>query len=264
MSRRAAPGEPHASTAPGGPSAPSALGPERAAAFRALAEATEGIDAAVYAQCGRDWRDPIVGLGAPDARIGFFGRDPGRTEVRHAEPFVGAGGQLLRRALWRRLRGPDAGTPSLEESIAVGRDFFWINTVPYKPVGNKAWPMAVKRRFHPLVRGLLAEAWHGRTLLTLGREAFLWFGIGQPAELRQRLEDFWAGEDRFARTIEVPLPQGDGDGDSGAPVFTLCPLPHPSPLNQTWYRRFPALLDARLEALDVRPGRLRLRDGAGG
>ncbi len=242
-----------------------ALDPGSTAAFRALAETTEGIDTAVYARYGRDWREPIVGLGAPDARIGFFGRDPGRTEVQRAEPFVGAGGRLVRQALRRRLRGPDAGAPTLEESIADGRDFFWINTVPYKPVGNKAWPMAVKRRFHPLMRGLLSEAWRGRTVITLGREAFLWFGIGQSAAVRQRLEDFWAGEDRFARTIDVALPRDDGDGDAdGAPVFTLCPLPHPSPLNQAWYRRFPALLDTRLEALDVRPGHLRLRDGAGG
>jgi uracil-DNA glycosylase len=237
----------------GGATVP-ALDDARAEAFRALAEDTPGIDTEAYVRHRRDWRAPIVGLGAPDARIGFFGCDPGRTEVERGEPFVGAGGQLVRRALWRRSRG--AGAPMLDESIAVGRDFFWINTVPYKPVGNKAWSMAVKRRFHPLVRGLLADAWRGRTLVTLGREAFLWFGIDQPREQRQRLDDFWADPDRFTATIRVPLAH-----EGAEHVFTLCPLPHPSPLNQAWFQRFPALLDARLEALDVRPGHLRLAGG---
>jgi uracil-DNA glycosylase len=113
--------------------------------------------------------------------------------------------------------------------------------------------MATKRRFHPLMRGLLAEAWRGRTLVTLGREAFLWFGIGQPKDVRERLDDFWADPDRFTGTLRVPVEHG-----GAVHVFTLCPLPHPSPLNQTWFQRFPGLLDARLEALDVRPGTLRL------
>ena len=68
--------------------------------------------------------------------------------------------------------------------MTVGDDLFWINTVPYKPVGNKAWSMAVKRRFQPLVAALLTRQWDGDRVITLGREAFLWFGIGQSREVR--------------------------------------------------------------------------------
>ncbi|XQA77908.1 hypothetical protein ACM9W9_19315 [Xanthomonas sacchari] len=80
------------------------------------------------------------------------------------------------------------------------------------------------------------------------REAFLWFGIDQPREVRAALETFWAREDRFQAQTEVELRREDGRRTRRV---TLYPLPHPSPLNQTWYKRFPALLDARLRQLAV-------------
>ena len=61
----------------------------------------------------------------------------------------------------------------------MGEKFFWANTVPYKPTGNKAWSMKVKKQFQPLMAELLLTTWNGRDLITLGREAFLWFGINQ-------------------------------------------------------------------------------------
>ncbi|MDP9899211.1 hypothetical protein [Variovorax ginsengisoli] len=73
--------------------------PTQRAAFRNAAEHRPGI--------GRDWRDPIIGLGAHDARLCIFGRNRGRTEVERALPFVGKGGQLE-------------------------AEVFWLNTVPYK------------------------------------------------------------------------------------------------------------------------------------
>ncbi|BBI53737.1 hypothetical protein HORIV_61580 [Vreelandella olivaria] len=97
-------------------------------------------------------------------------------------------------------------------------------------------------------------ALEGRTLITLGREAFLWFGIGRSKEERARLESFWKSENRFESSIEVTLEDDRGEEQA----FTLYPLPHPSPLNQTWYTRFPGLLKQRLEQLDVRPGNLTL------
>ena len=45
--------------------------------------------------------------------------------------------------------------PDLDTSIEVGRRVFWANTVPYKPIGNKAWSVRVKRRFVPYIRELL-------------------------------------------------------------------------------------------------------------
>jgi uracil-DNA glycosylase len=123
------------------------LEPALREAFRALAKQTDGIDFAVYQRFERDPLEPIVGLGDPHARLGFFGRDPGRDEVRYGEPFIGAGGQMLRKLLYRHLHG--TAMPDFAASRALGRQFFWINTVPYKPIGNKAWSMQVKRRFHP-------------------------------------------------------------------------------------------------------------------
>lgn len=224
-------------------------------AFRAEAGILDGVDTAVYAQCGKDPLAPIIGLGDTDLRVGLFGRDPGRNEVRHGEPFIGAGGQKARGALYQHLYGEPM--PDFEASLAVGRQFFWANTVPYKPVGNKAWSMAIKKRFQPLMMAVLAEYWQGEELITLGREAFLWFGIGQSRDERRRLEAFWRSEDRFEAETEVTL----GSADSRQRTVKLCPLPHPSPLNATWYKHFPALLQARLRRLDVRVDNLRVHKG---
>ena len=228
------------------------LTPQQQEQFRALAAEIEGIDVEVYQRFERDPLEPIIGLGKPNQSIGFFGRDPGRDEVRHGEPFIGTGGQLVRKALYEHLY--DEKMPDFEASRAVGEHFFWINTVPYKPVGNKAWSMKVKRHFHGLMNDVLISRWEGRTLITLGREAFLWFGIGRSKEERTRLEAFWKREDRFESSIEVTLEDDRGE----AQTFQLYPLPHPSPLNQTWYSRFPGLLKQRLEQLDVRQDNLTL------
>tara|TARA_B100001079_G_scaffold267896_1_gene277371 strand:- start:67 stop:759 length:693 start_codon:yes stop_codon:yes gene_type:complete len=227
-----------------------ALNNAQRAAFRALAADIEGIDTSVYERFAADPAEPVIGLGWADARIGFFGRDPGRDEVRYGEPFIGAGGQLVRKTLYRALYG--AELPDFETSRCVGRDFFWVNTVPYKPAGNKAWSMKIKRRFHPLMRALLIDAWQGRDLITLGREAFLWFGIDRPKAERDAIEAFWQSETRFSASLTVWLADEDGRDEA----FRLHPLPHPSPLNATWYKRFPDLLSARLAALDVRPDNL--------
>ena len=213
--------------------------------FRTLAAQTEGIDTEVYQRFGKDPLEPIIGLGNPQVPVAFFGRDPGREEVRHGEPFIGSGGQIVRKVIYQHLHG--VPMPDFQASRELGERFFWINTVPYKPVGNKAWSMKVKRRFHPLMRELLVEDWHGESVITLGREAFLWFGIDQPAAARQRLEQFWQREDRFSAFHEVELQVKDGV----ARRFSLYPLPHPSPLNQTWFKRFPALLEERLKQLGV-------------
>lgn len=221
--------------------------------FREQARQIDGIDVDVYARHDRDPLAPVIGLGDADTRIGFFGRDPGREEVRHGEPFIGTGGQKVRETLYQHLYG--LPLPDFEASVEVGRLFFWANTVPYKPVGNKAWPMAVKKRFQPLMASLLAEHWRGREVITLGREAFLWFGIGRPRAERARLDAFWRQPERFETSITVDV---GAQGGIQRPI-RLHPLPHPSPLNATWYKHFPALLRARLAALDVHVGNLRVQ-----
>ncbi|WP_263147538.1 uracil-DNA glycosylase family protein [Pseudomonas sp. RIT-PI-AD] len=221
-----------------------ALNPQRRARFRELAAQTDGIDLEIYRRFDKDPLEPIIGAGDPAVPVAFFGRDPGREEVRYGEPFIGSGGQIVRKVLYRHLHGSE--TADFEALRALSRAFFWINTVPYKPIGNKAWSMAVKRRFQPLVSRLLIEGWRGEYVITLGREAFLWFGLEQPKETRLALERFWASEERFEASLEVQL-HSEGE----ARRFRLHPLPHPSPLNQLWFKRFPGLLEARLRALGV-------------
>ncbi|MEM8883944.1 MAG: uracil-DNA glycosylase family protein [Planctomycetota bacterium] len=188
------------------------------------AEARKGdmdVDVAVYEEAGLDPSEPVLlGSGSLASRIGIFGRDPGRTEVFEREPFIGKGGQLIREALGDRV-------------------VFWANTVPYKPVGNKAWSVKVKRRFLPMIRTFLVEHWQGDQLLTCGNVAFEWFGLADPS-LKPRLKEYWTRPDRYEATLDVEL-----DGKR----ITLHPLPHPSPLNATWYPKFPALIRARLQSL---------------
>ena len=215
-------------------------------AFGGQAATLSSIDLTAYAAYGRDWRVPVLGLGPANAPLCIFGRDPGRTEIEHQLPFIGRGGQLVRAGLHRHRLGLNeaSSAPSFDESVAAGANVFWLNTVPYKPVGNKAWPMAAKRRFQPLVAELLLRAWRGRTVIVLGREAFFWFGIGQPAQTGDALRDFWKREDGYTATLAIDYQHG-----GLARRLLLAPLPHPSPANAVWFKRFPALLAARLDQL---------------
>lgn len=206
---------------------------------REAAKGEMAIDSAAYAAARRDPTEPVLfGSGSLSARLGFFGRDPGKVEVERGEPFVGKGGQLVRSALYRAVYG-DAGNMSFEDSLAVGRRVFWANTVPFKPLGNKAWSTAVKRRFLPDILRSLTELWEGEELITLGNQAFFWFALAQPS-LKPELDRYWARQDRYEASLTVEL--------SGRRL-TLYPLPHPSPLNATWHAHFPAMLDRRLEEL---------------
>ncbi len=199
------------------------------------------VDFPVYKAAGRDPLVPILcGSGSMTAPLGFFGRDPGRHEVVHGEPFIGKGGQLVRSGLHRAVHGTDC--PDLAASIAVGQRVFWANTVPYKPLGNKAWSVAIKRRFAPLIQELLVDLWAGHDLVTLGNVAFQWFGLVDRS-LKPALDAHWKRTDRYESSLTVTL--------AGKPL-RLHPLPHPSPLNATWYPRFPGLLDGRLTQLGWR------------
>ena len=215
------------------------------ARFREAARNLPGVDRAVYDDAGRDPGDPVFGLGPEQAPIAFFGRDPGRDEVHVGVPFIGAGGKQLRRVLYQRHYHGELVTT--EQALAAGRSYFWANTVPYKPVGNKAWSMRVKRQFQALVAELLLTCWQGRDVITLGREAFFWFGIGQSPALRQHLEHHWQTPTRFETTLSIDYTGPDG----ASRRFRLHPLPHPSPLNATWFKRFPGLLEARLGQLEA-------------
>ena len=66
-------------------------------------------------------------------------------------------------------------------------------------------------------------------------------------EVRDALEAFWSREDRFSATHVTQLTLDDGETKR----FVLAPLPHPSPLNQRWFKRFPELLAQRLADLKI-------------
>ena len=215
---------------------------------RLRAEAARGdmtVDVPVYEAAGKDPLTPVLlGGGSLTAPIGVFGRDPGRFEVVHDEPFIGAGGRLIRAALHRALHGSElpAGPEGFDAARAVGAHAFWANTVPYKPVGNKPWPVKVQRRFVPMIRELLVEHWTGHDLLICGTRPFQWFRLADPT-LKPALDTFWARDDRYTASLEITL--------AGKPL-RLHPLPHPSPANAVWFKRFPSLIDARLASLMAR------------
>ena len=208
---------------------------------RIQTEASKGdmdVDDAVYAAAGKEPTWPILsGSGDPTARLAVFGRDPGRHEVVHGEPFIGAGGQLVRKALYEAAF--KEACPDLDGSVRAGQRIFWANTVPYKPTGNKAWSVKVKRRFVPFITEVLVDHWQGDQLITLGNVAFDWFRLADKS-LGPSLKAFWAREDRYGASLTINLQGKD---------ITVHPLPHPSPLNATWYRKFPGLLRAKLDEL---------------
>lgn len=197
------------------------------------------VDVDVYRAAGRDPLEPVLlGSGSLSARLGIFGRDPGATEIALGEPFIGAGGRLVRRALLEASgeRQPD-DDPRLR---GVGSKVFWANTVPYKPVGNKAWGVGVRRSFRAPIASLVAEYWSGHDLITLGNNAFFWFGLDD-RDTMTRLTEYWQRPDRYESRIEVYV---------GGKHINLYPLPHPSPLNARYFREFPRMMRARLQETD--------------
>lgn len=223
----------------------------RRQAFRALAATLEGRDLEAYAAAGADPLEPVLGEGDAACRVCVFGRDPGRHELVHRQPFIGAGGQKIRAALHRALH-QGAELPDFDASLAVGRHVFWANTVPYKPVGNKAWKRSVVAAFAPLVRDLLVHAWQGRDVLCMGQVAFLWFGHDKAT--LGRLREAWQADDRFEVAHEVELTAPDG----ARRTLRLRALPHPSPLNATWAPHFPGLADRALAEVGLTAGRWRI------
>ena len=221
------------------------LAQEELESLAAVARTLQGVDLACYARHGRDPLQPLIGLGPADAPVCFVGRDPGAAEVAQWRPFVGGSGQQIRRVLAAHLFPQAPYDEAL--GLRAGESFFWMNTVPYKPAGNKAWPLAVRRRFHALLLPLLARHWQGREVVTFGTEAFDWFGLGQGEAVRGALADFWQRADRYEASLEVQLACG-----GGLRSFALHPLPHPSPANARWKKLFPGLLQQRLARLLAR------------
>jgi uracil-DNA glycosylase len=153
---------------------------------------------------------------------------------------IGAGGRLVRAGLYRQHFGEEP--PKSDKALESVLEFALLtNTVPYKPPGNKAYSGAVKERFRPFLKTLLVRFWKGSKVITLGNEAFAWFApYGEPGDA----ERFWKREDRYEAVWTCQLDDG-----TRKKTLSIAPLPHPSPLNQRWYKKFPELLDARLRSV---------------
>jgi uracil-DNA glycosylase len=190
-----------------------------------IATRIAGIDLDCYNRHSQDPGKAILGLGKATARWCFFGRDPGEHEVRLQKPFVGDAGQ--------RIRG------IMAEFGLSDDDVYWMNTVPFKPKGNAAWSVGVRRKCHPALLELFGE-WEGTAVITFGEAAFNWFGYGSH-ENRRSVEQFWSRADKYEAQLPIDLPLAGGERR-----VTLYPMPHPSRANATWFDRFPELFRVRL------------------
>jgi len=202
------------------------------------------LDVPVYESAKKDPTMPILYYGNLKSNV-CFGRDLGRDEVMAGQPLIGASGTLVRQGFYRAMYKEN--TNDRNKLMAVCDRLLLTNTVPYKPPENKAYGVRVKRRFRPFVEQLLTIHWQGNHIITLGTEAFKWF---EPYTDQEEFNQFWADKDhRYEKSIQVTLTATDNQGKSFQKKTLISPLPHPSPLNQRYYRLFPAMLQARLSQL---------------
>jgi uracil-DNA glycosylase len=211
---------------------------------RAANRASFPVDVEVYERAGRDPKCPILFAGSLDAPVCIIGRDLGRDEVGNGQPLIGAGGRLVRGGICKAAFGAEPSTN--DRTFAAALDHALLtNLVPYKPPGNKAYPSAVKDRFRPFLVELLTAHWKGNRVITLGNEAFHWFECyAEPGAVRE----FWSRDDRYQSEFRCTVEHRFESEHLRKPVI-VSPLPHPSPLNARWYRKFPELLAERLARL---------------
>jgi uracil-DNA glycosylase len=205
------------------------------------------VDAEVYRRAGRDPKRPILFAGSLDMPLCIVGRDLGKDEVRAGQPLIGAAGRLVRSGIVRsREESQSSGENRPRNDLALEealKHALLTNTVPFKPIGNKAYSGAVRERFRPFLERLLVAHWKGQSVITLGTQAFAWFTpYGDEAEFRTA----GAAEIRFQKVFRCKLPGHNDKGVSKAKFVMVYPLPHPSPLNRRWFSRFPEMLAERL------------------
>ena len=199
------------------------------------------LDHEVYQTAGRDPWQPILFAGDLDSPVAFFARDLGRDEVKSGQPLYGAAGSLVRRGIYQTVYGAAAG--GSEDLQKAADQVALTNTVPYKPLGNKAYPVKVKERFRPFLEKLLVCYWQGQYIIPLGSEALKWFA---PYAAKGQVVEFSKNQQRFTLSLEITMIACDFDGIEHQKQVTLAPLPHPSPLNQKYYALFPQMLLERL------------------
>ncbi|MGK7948195.1 MAG: uracil-DNA glycosylase family protein [Xenococcaceae cyanobacterium] len=203
------------------------------------------IDIPVYKSANLEPTYPVLYAGNLQSPLCFLGRDLGKDEVHARQPLIGAAGKLVRQGFFQAVHQRKA--TSQQDLLSVCDRILLTNTVPYKPPGNKAYSTQVKKRFRPFVEKLLVFHWQGQQIITLGTEAFKWF---TPYGGKGEVTKFWQQSDRYETKLLVNLTATDDVGMEHQKPVTLLPLPHPSPLNQTYYARFPQMLQQRLTQVD--------------
>ncbi|AFY38022.1 Uracil-DNA glycosylase superfamily [[Leptolyngbya] sp. PCC 7376] len=202
------------------------------------------IDSPVYRAAKLEPTQPVLYGGNLKSQLCFFGRDLGRDEVHGRQPLYGAAGTLVRQGFYYAMHGKKIHDK--EQLATVCQRVLLTNTVPYKPPGNKAYSVAVKKRFRPFIEKLLVLHWQGQQIITLGTEAFKWF---DPYGRRGEINGFFRQADRFDTSLQVTLRATDDQGIEHQKTVALSPLPHPSPLNQRYYAKFPQMLQNRLGSI---------------
>ena len=204
------------------------------------------IDTDVYQEFNLEPTYPILYGGNLQSPLCFFGRDLGKDEVQARQPLIGASGTMVREGLYYAIHQKKAPSRNDLDTTTCDR-LLLTNTVPYKPPGNKAYLVKVKKRFRPFIEQLLIFHWQGNQIITLGTEAFKWFiPYGEKGEV----ENFYKSRDRFERKLTVNLSATDDLGMTHQRAIILLPLPHPSPLNQKYYGAFPRMLQTRLAQVE--------------
>ena len=84
-------------------------------------------------------------------------------------------------------------------------------------------------------------------MLFRSTEAFKWF---IPYGHKGEVNEFFQQSDRYENKLSVTLCATDTLGMQHQRQVTLLPLPHPSPLNQKYYAKFPQMLQKRLNEFD--------------
>lgn len=197
------------------------------------------LDTDIYDKCGKPYNKPILYAGSLDSDVCFLARDLGKDEVFKGQPLIGSAGQLLRRSLYKLISDSKAPEHEIYFPKVMERVLF-TNMVPYKPKGNRVFPKKIRKAFAPYIAELLINHWKGNYLITLGTEAFKWFEFFTD---KDSVKTYWSDEDnRYKDIFECEI-----TCENGRKKLMVAPLPHPSPLNVKWYRKFPELLLERLK-----------------
>ena len=204
------------------------------------------IDVPVYEAAGIEPTEPILYAGNLLSPLCFFGRDLGKDEVHARQPLIGASGTMVRQGFYYAVHNDKAPDRTALDDTTIERVLL-TNTVPYKPPGNKAYLMKVKKRFRPFLEQLFVLHWQGNQVITLGTEAFKWFA---PYGDKGEVNDFYSRSDRFENQLTVNISATDNTGMTQTKAIALLPLPHPSPLNQKYYAAFPKMLQTRLSQVE--------------